>query len=93
VAGEASAVGVELTRESKGVMVLQVKEALAEKNFVVEPGNCSAMVMIWEVETVQGHVASMHLMQQTAAGAADIAAGAAIAFPLPAELHRLVAVN
>lgn len=69
-----------------------MKEVLAEKDFVVEPENCSAMVtMIWEVETSPGHVASMHLMQQAAAGAADIVA--AVAFPLPAGQHRLVAVN
>lgn len=64
---------------------------LAEKNFVVELENCFAMVMIWEVETLPGHVASMHLMQQAGAGAGDIVA--AFAFPLLTEQNRLAAVN
>lgn len=81
-----------MTMELKGMMALQVKEALAEENFVVEPENCSAVVMMrWEVETQPGHVALTHLMQQAAAGAADIVA--AVVFPLPTEQHRLVAVN
>ena len=39
-----------MTWESKGMMALKVKEVLAEENFVIEPENCSAMVMMrWEV--------------------------------------------
>lgn len=65
---------------------------LAEKNFVVEPENCSAMVlMIWKVETLPGHVATMHWMQQAAAGAGDIVA--AFAFPSLTGPHRFAAVN
>jgi len=62
---------------------------LAEKNFVVELENCSAMVlMIWEVETLPGHVATMHWRQQAAAGAGDI-----VAFPSLTGQHRFAAVN
>ena len=97
MAGDVSAVGAETSWESKGMMMLQVKQVLAEMNFVVEAGNCFVKVMmIWEVETVPGHVASMQLMQQTvavAAGAVDIAADAAVAFPLPVGQQWLAAVN
>ena len=94
MAGGVSAVGAELTWESKGMMVLQGKEMLAETNFAVVPGDYFAEVMIWEVGIVTEHVVSTYLMRQTAVAAAGAADNAAVvAFPSPIGLHRLVAAN
>lgn len=93
MAGDVFAVGAEMTWASKGRTMLQGKVILAEMSFEVEPENYFEEVMIWDVGIV--HVESLHLMWQTVAvvaGAADIAV-VAVAFLLPIELHRLVAVN
>lgn len=94
MAGDVSAVGSEMTTEPKENMVVQGKEVLSEMNVVVEPGNCFAkLMMVREVETVPGHVALPHWMQQTVAFAANNAVVAAVSFPLPIGLHKLVDVN
>lgn len=90
MADDVFAVDAEMTSESKEMMVLQGKQILAEMNFVVEPGNYFAEVMIWEVELVPEHVESKHLSQNAAAAEDNAAAAAAVAFPLPIGLHRLV---
>lgn len=89
---DVSAVGAEMISESKEMTVLQGKETLAEMNFVIGTGNYFAEVMIWEVGSVSDHEESMHLSQQAVAvvAAAEDNAAAAVAFPLPIGLHRLV---
>jgi hypothetical protein len=90
VANDVSAVGAEMTLEPKERMVLQGNEILAEMNFVVGPVNYFAEVVIWEVVPVPDHVDSKHLTQKAVAAAAEDNAAAAVAFPLPIGLHRLV---
>lgn len=79
MADDVFAVDAEMTSESKEMMVLQVKQILAEMNFMIGPGNF-----------VLDHVESVHLLQQAAVAAVEYNAADAVAFPLPIGLHRLV---